>query len=323
MDYNTINDSMQKEITEIKAYIESYLESDIELIEKVSKYIIDAPSKKIRPMLVAIIGKALNLEKEKSYKLAVIIEFIHTATLLHDDVVDLSGKRRGKDTVNKIWGNEASVLVGDFLYSRSFEIMVELKNMEIMKILSHATNTIAKGEVLQLMCVDQVETNIDQYLRVIQYKTATLFEALCECTAVLAGCDNNIRKNLAMYGRNIGLAFQISDDVLDYTAESNEQIGKNIGDDLSGGKITLPFIYAFQNCTETRREILKDIIQNRKVEDFMILRDIIIETNSIKFTQDKAKEFVCAAKENLKVVENSEIGSLLNFLAEFSINRKK
>ena len=323
MDYNTINDSMQKEITEIKAYIESYLESDIELIEKVSKYIIDAPSKKIRPMLVAIIGKALNLEKEKSYKLAVIIEFIHTATLLHDDVVDLSGKRRGKDTVNKVWGNEASVLVGDFLYSRSFEIMVELKDMEIMKILSRATNTIAKGEVLQLMCVDQVETNIDQYLRVIQYKTAALFEALCECTAVLAGCDNNIRKNLAMYGRNIGLAFQISDDVLDYTAESNEQIGKNIGDDLSGGKITLPFIYAFQNCTETRREILKDIIQNRKVEDFMILRDIIIETNSIKLTQDKAKEFVSAAKENLKVVENSEIGSLLSFLAEFSINRKK
>ena len=274
-------------------------------------------------MLVAIIGKALNLEKEKSYKLAVIIEFIHTATLLHDDVVDLSGKRRGKDTVNKVWGNEASVLVGDFLYSRSFEIMVELKDMEIMKILSRATNTIAKGEVLQLMCVDQVETNIDQYLRVIQYKTATLFEALCECTAVLAGCDNNIRKNLAMYGRNIGLAFQISDDVLDYTAESNEQIGKNIGDDLSGGKITLPFIYAFQNCTETRREILKDIIQNRKVEDFMILRDIIIETNSIKLTQDKAKEFVSAAKENLKVVENSEIGSLLSFLAEFSINRKK
>ena len=323
MDYNTINDSMQKEITEIKAYIESYLESDIELIEKVSKYIIDAPSKKIRPMLVAIIGKALNLEKEKSYKLAVIIEFIHTATLLHDDVVDLSGKRRGKDTVNKVWGNEASVLVGDFLYSRSFEIMVELKDMEIMKILSSATNTIAKGEVLQLMCVDQVETNIDQYLRVIQYKTATLFEALCECTAVLAGCDNNIRKNLAMYGRNIGLAFQISDDVLDYTAESNEQIGKNIGDDLSWGKITLPFIYAFQNCTETRREILKDIIQNRKVEDFMMLRDIIIETNSIKLTQDKAKEFVSAAKENLKVVENSEIGSLLSFLAEFSINRKK
>jgi octaprenyl-diphosphate synthase len=323
MDYNTINDSMQKEIIEIKAYIESYLESDIALIEKVSKYIIDAPSKKIRPILVAIIGKALNLEKEKSYKLAVIIEFIHTATLLHDDVVDLSGKRRGKDTVNKIWGNEASVLVGDFLYSRSFEIMVELKDMEIMKILSRATNTIAKGEVLQLMCVDQVETNIDQYLQVIQYKTATLFEALCECTAVLAGCDNNIRKNLAMYGRNIGLAFQISDDVLDYTAESNEQIGKNIGDDLSGGKITLPFIYAFQNCAETQKETLKDIIQNRKVEDFMMLRDIIIETNSIKLTQDKAKEFVSAAKENLKVVENSEIGSLLNFLAEFSINRKK
>ena len=203
MNYNTINDSMQKEITEIKAYIESYLESDIELIEKVSKYIIDAPSKKIRPILVAIIGKALNLEKEKSYKLAVIIEFIHTATLLHDDVVDLSGKRRGKDTVNKVWGNEASVLVGDFLYSRSFEIMVELEDMEIMKILSHATNTIAKGEVLQLMCVDQVETNIDQYLRVIEYKTATLFEALCECTAVLAGCEDNVRKNLAMYGLSL------------------------------------------------------------------------------------------------------------------------
>ena len=323
MDYNTINDSMKKEITEIKAYIESYLESDIELIEKVSKYIIDAPSKKIRPILVAIIGNALNLEKEKSYKLAVIIEFIHTATLLHDDVVDISGKRRGKDTVNKVWGNEASVLVGDFLYSRAFQIMVEINDMEIMKILSYATNTIAKGEVLQLMCVDQVETSVDQYLKVIEYKTAALFEALCECTAVLSGCDDNVRKNLAAYGRNIGLAFQISDDVLDYTAESNDQIGKNIGDDLSGGKITLPFIYAFENCTESQKKILREIIQKRKIEDFLILRDIIFDTDSIKLTQEKAKEFVNLAKENLQVVENSEIGSLLSFLADFSISRKR
>jgi len=323
MDYSTINNSMQKEIEDIKSYIESYLESDIELIEKVSKYIIDAPSKKIRPILVAILGRALNIDKDKSYKLAVIIEFIHTATLLHDDVVDLSGKRRGKDTVNKVWGNEASVLVGDFLYSRSFEIMVELDDMEIMKILSHATNTIAKGEVLQLMCVDQVETNIEDYLRVIQYKTATLFEALCECTAVLAKCDNNVRKNLAMYGRNIGLAFQISDDVLDYTAESDEQIGKNIGDDLSGGKITLPFIYTFQNCSNEKKEILRNIIINRKIEDFMILRDIIFETNSIKLTQDKAKEYVELAKNNLKVVEDTEVGKLLNFLAEFALKRQK
>ena len=323
MDYNTINNSMQKEIADIKEYIERYLKSDIELIEKVSRYIVDAPSKKIRPILVAIIGKALNLEKDKSYKLAVIIEFIHTATLLHDDVVDLSGKRRGKDTVNKVWGNEASVLVGDFLYSRSFEIMVELHDMEIMKILSHATNTIAKGEVLQLMCVDQVETNVEQYIKVIQYKTATLFEALCECTAVLSNCDYEVRKNLAMYGRNIGLAFQISDDVLDYTAESNDQIGKNIGDDLSGGKITLPFIYAFQNCTKSQKEILKNIIQKRKIEDFAILRDIIFETDSLTLTKDKAKEFVVLAKNNLKVIDNSEVVSLLDFLAEFSINRKK
>tara|TARA_B100001996_G_scaffold382886_1_gene376139 strand:+ start:2970 stop:3941 length:972 start_codon:yes stop_codon:yes gene_type:complete len=323
MDYNTINNSMQKEIADIKEYIERYLKSDIELIEKVSRYIVDAPSKKIRPILVAIIGKALNLEKDKSYKLAVIIEFIHTATLLHDDVVDLSGKRRGKDTVNKVWGNEASVLVGDFLYSRSFEIMVELHDMEIMKILSHATNTIAKGEVLQLMCVDQVETNVEQYIKVIQYKTATLFEALCECTAVLSNCDYEVRKNLAMYGRNIGLAFQISDDVLDYTAESNDQIGKNIGDDLSGGKITLPFIYAFQNCTKSQKEILKNIIQKRKIEDFTILRDIIFETDSLTLTKDKAKEFVVLAKNNLKVIDNSEVVSLLDFLAEFSINRKK
>ena len=247
MDYNTISNAMQDEILDIKSEILKYLESDIPLIEKVSRYIIDAPSKKIRPLLVAIIGKALNLDKHKSYKLAVIIEFIHTATLLHDDVVDLSGKRRGKDTVNKVWGNEASVLVGDFLYSRSFEVMVELKDMEIMKILASATNTIAKGEVLQLMYVDQVETSVDQYLKVIQYKTATLFEALCECTAVLANGNDNLRKNLKMYGRNIGLAFQISDDVLDYTADSEEQIGKNIGDDLSGGKITMPFIYAYEN----------------------------------------------------------------------------
>ena len=323
MDYNTINKNMESEIVEIKILISHYLESDIELIDKVSKYIIDAPSKKIRPILVAIIGNSLNLEKEKSYKLAVIIEFIHTATLLHDDVVDISGKRRGKDTVNKVWGNEASVLVGDFLYSRAFQIMVEINDMEIMKILSYATNTIAKGEVLQLMCVDQVETSVDEYLKVIEYKTAALFEALCECTAVLSGCDDNVRKNLAAYGRNIGLAFQISDDILDYTAESNDQIGKNIGDDLSGGKITLPFIYAFENCTAPQKKILREIIQKRKIEDFLILRDIIFETDSIKLTQEKAKEFVNLAKENLQVVENSEIGSLLSFLADFSISRKR
>ena len=323
MDYNTINKNMESEIAEIKILISHYLESDIELIDKVSKYIIDAPSKKIRPILVAIIGNALNLEKEKSYKLAVIIEFIHTATLLHDDVVDISGKRRGKDTVNKIWGNEASVLVGDFLYSRAFQIMVEINDMEIMKILSYATNTIAKGEVLQLMCVNQVETSVDQYLKVIEYKTAALFEALCECTAVLSGCDDNVRKNLAAYGRNIGLAFQISDDILDYTAESNDQIGKNIGDDLSGGKITLPFIYAYENCSAPQKKILREIIQKRKIEDFLTLRDIIFDTNSIKLTQEKAKEFVNLAKENLKVVENSEIGSLLSFLADFSISRKR
>jgi octaprenyl-diphosphate synthase len=192
-----------------------------------------------------------------------------------------------------------------------------------MKILSYATNTIAKGEVLQLMCVDQVETSVNEYLKVIEYKTAALFEALCECTAVLSGCDDNVRKNLAAYGRNIGLAFQISDDVLDYTAESNDQIGKNIGDDLSGGKITLPFIYAFENCTAPQKKILREIIQKRKIEDFLILRDIIFDTDSIKLTQEKAKEFVNLAKENLQVVENSEIGSLLSFLADFSISRKR
>jgi len=323
MDYNTISNAMQDEILDIKSEILKYLESDIPLIEKVSRYIIDAPSKKIRPLLVAIIGKALNLDKHKSYKLAVIIEFIHTATLLHDDVVDLSGKRRGKDTVNKVWGNEASVLVGDFLYSRSFEVMVELKDMEIMKILASATNTIAKGEVLQLMYVDQVETSVDQYLKVIQYKTATLFEALCECTAVLAKGNDNLRKNLKMYGRNIGLAFQISDDVLDYTADSEEQIGKNIGDDLSGGKITMPFIYAYENSSDKQKKVLRDIIQNRKIEDFVVLRDIIFETNSIEFTQNKAYEFVVKAKNNLKVLEDKEVSNLLNFLADFSINRKK
>ncbi len=323
MDYNTISNSMKTEIEAIKALILSYLESDIELIEKVSNYIISAPSKKIRPLLVAIIGNCLNLKKEKSYKLAVIIEFIHTATLLHDDVVDLSGKRRGKDTVNKVWGNEASVLVGDFLYSRAFEIMVELDNMEIMRILSHATNTIAKGEVLQLECVDKVDTNVDQYIKIIQYKTATLFEALCECSAVLANCNDEDRKNLAMYGRNIGIAFQIADDILDYTADTNNQIGKNIGDDLSGGKITLPFIYAFNNCNEKQKITLKDIIQKRKIKDFIILKDIIFETNSVKLSGDKAQEFVNLAKNNLKVVEDREVASLLNYLADFSVHRKR
>ena len=320
MNYNTINDSMQKEITEIKAYIESYLESDIELIEKVSKYIIDAPSKKIRPMLVAIIGKALNLEKEKSYKLAVIIEFIHTATLLHDDVVDLSGKRRGKDTVNKVWGNEASVLVGDFIYSRSFQMMVSINDMKIMKVLADATNKISEGEVLQLLNSHNPDITEDHYFKVIEFKTAQLFEA---CGSIAGLINNTNEKTIKAYekiGHHFGLIFQIADDILDYSGKPNE-IGKNVGDDLSEGRVTLPLIYTIQKSNENQKEMIKNSIKTGDISKLPDIIQIMEDHNIVKKVKINAEKHIIEIKKILDELGSHENNNVIVKLAEHSINR--
>ena len=323
MDYDQITDIMQDDIDEINDLIKDCLKSDVSLIDTVSQHITGAPSKKIRPLLVAIIGNSLDIEKEKIYKLGAIIEFIHTATLLHDDVVDISNKRRGKDTANKIWGNEASVLVGDFLYSKSFELMVDLESMDIMEILSKATNRIAKGEVLQLMHVSDINISYETYMKIIYNKTATLFEAASKSTAVLANVKDSEINNFSEYGKNLGIAFQITDDILDLTAKNLDQIGKDIGDDIKSGKITLPIIYSYELSNKDDRELIKNILANKDKSEFETLKDILDRTGAIELSLEKAKYHANEAKRNISIFEESNYKDLMIKLVDFSIYREK
>ncbi|MEC7885466.1 MAG: polyprenyl synthetase family protein [Pseudomonadota bacterium] len=323
MDYDQIIDFVKDDIDEIDNLIKDCLKSDVSLIDTVSQHITGAPSKKIRPLLVAIIGNSLNVEKEKIYKLGAVIEFIHTATLLHDDVVDISSKRRGKDTANKIWGNEASVLVGDFLYSKSFELMVDLESMDIMEILSKATNRIAKGEVLQLMHVSDINISYETYMKIIYNKTATLFEAASKSTAVLANAKDSEINNLSEYGKNLGIAFQITDDILDLTAQNLDQIGKDIGDDIKSGKITLPLIYSYELSNKDDRELIKNILINKDKSEFKILKEILDRTGAIELSLEKAKYHANEAKRNISIFEESNYKDLMIKLVDFSIYREK
>lgn len=241
--------------------IQLALQSDVSLISQMGSYIIGAGGKRLRPRLVLISALAHGYRGEHHTNVAAIIEFIHTATLLHDDVVDSSDLRRGRDTANAVWGNEAAVLVGDFLYSRSFEMMVEVGEMRVMEILSAATNTIAAGEVMQLMNVGEADVTEERYMQVIQAKTAKLFEASARLGAVLSGAGAEQEQAMAAYGSHLGIAFQLIDDVLDYTADS-EELGKNAGDDLAEGKPTLPLIYAMCDGDEQSRAAIRSALLN-------------------------------------------------------------
>lgn len=244
---------LKQEIKQLDDTITNRLSSDVVLINQISQYIIHSGGKRLRPILLILMAKALNYQGKHHIILAAVIELIHTATLLHDDIVDESAMRRNKETVNEVWGNAASVLVGDFLYSRSFEMMVEPQEIEIMNVMAKATNIIAQGEVLQLLNTQNISLTEKEYITMITRKTACLFEAATDIAGIIAKKE---RKKIAQYGLFLGIAFQIIDDVLDYTADS-ETIGKNIGDDLREGKMTLPVIYAIQNTSKTNTEYLK------------------------------------------------------------------
>lgn len=320
MNVNQIQSLMADDMDRVNELIRGRLRSDVVLINQLGQYIINSGGKRLRPLLVLLSARACGYAGEQHIALATIIEFIHTATLLHDDVVDASEMRRGRETANALWGNEASVLVGDFLYSRAFEMMVEVDNMRVMEILSHGTNTIAEGEVMQLLNCRDSGTTEARYMSVIRAKTAKLFEAAGQLGAILGNVEPKLEQSLANYGMHLGTAFQLIDDVLDYRSTS-EEMGKNVGDDLSEGKPTLPLIYAMANGSESQSAVIREAIEKGGLQRLSEIVSTIESTGAIKYTEQLAQTEVRKALFQLSRLPTSIYKAALISLAEFSINR--
>ncbi len=320
MDIQSIYSLIEDDMSAVDAMIQSRLQSDVVLINQLGHYIINSGGKRLRPALAILCSRACGYQGEQHHNLATIIEFIHTATLLHDDVVDNSDMRRGNETANSIWGNEASVLVGDFLYTRAFEMMVEMNSMPLMKILSHTTNIIAEGEVLQLLNCNDADTSEESYLEVIHHKTAKLFEAAGQLGAVISGSSAEVEYAMSHYAMHLGSAFQLVDDLLDYS-ESSEVIGKNIGDDLAEGKPTLPLIYAMRQGTKQQAQVIRQAIENGQRDKIDEIITIIEETGAIDYTAQAAKNEVNLAKSCLSVLPDSTYKQALTALADFAVDR--
>jgi octaprenyl-diphosphate synthase len=309
------------DVQSVNELIRASLTSDVMLVSQVSEYIVTSGGKRLRPLVVLLASRALGYEGSHHIHAAAIVEFIHTATLLHDDVVDSSARRRGRDTANTVFGNQASVLVGDFLYSRAFQMMVEMGRMPVMRILADATNTIAAGEVMQLMNVHDPDITENDYRQVIYRKTARLFEAGAQIAAILADRDHADEAAMISYGQNLGTAFQLVDDVLDYVA-SPEELGKNLGDDLAEGKATLPLIYSMQNGTAAEKQIIRAAIENDdhpKLEDILA---IIESTGALDYTNKRAQEAANMAVDAIANIPESEYKDAMLAIAEFSVQRR-
>ena len=296
------------------------LRSEVVLVNQLGHYIVSSGGKRLRPVLVLLASGACGYDGDRRHLLAAIIEFIHTATLLHDDVVDASELRRGRQTANALFGNEASVLVGDFLYSRAFQMMVEAGSMRIMEILADTTNVIAEGEVLQLLNQHDPDTTVERYMEVIHAKTAKLFEAAARVGAVLAGQSAEVEESLARYGMYLGTAFQLVDDVLDYTA-SSEEMGKNLGDDLAEGKPTLPLIHAMEHGDEEQRAVVRRAIEEGGSELLEAVLAAIEATDALDFTRETARREADLAIEALAILPDSPYKDALARLARFSVER--
>lgn len=320
IDFESIKNLTKIEARAVDQLIVNELSSDVVLINQMGHYIVGNGGKRLRPMLLLLAAKALGQVDDKHLILAAVIEFIHTATLLHDDVVDESDLRRGKESANAVWGNAASVLVGDYLYSRAFEMMVRTGNMRVMEILSKTTTLIAEGEVLQLLNCNNPETTEAKYLEVISRKTAILFSAATRLGAVISGVSSETEEGLAKYGQHLGIAFQLIDDALDYKANKDE-LGKNLGDDLAEGKPTLPLIHAIQKGSESDAKIVIDAIQNGKRELFNEVYAVVQRTQAIAYTERRADEEAENAIEALAVLPESDYKDALIQLAKFSVQR--
>lgn len=304
----------------VDALIRKRLASDVVLINQVAEYIIGAGGKRLRPMLLLLAARAVGYQGADAHQLAAVVEFIHTSTLLHDDVVDESDMRRGRQTANAVWGNATSVLVGDFLYSRSFQLMVELQRMDVQTLLADTTNMIAEGEVLQLLHVRNPDTTEAAYLRVIERKTAILFAAATQLGAMLAGKDAAAQTALREYGMKLGYAFQIADDVLDYTADA-DTLGKNLGDDLAEGKATLPVIHAIAHSDAATKERLRAIVQNGEVDALPEMISAIHACNSLEYSTKIAENYAREAEAALEGFEENEAIAALRGLAQYAISR--
>jgi len=317
---NTIAQSIAADMDAVNAVIRRKLHSEVSLVNQIAEYIISAGGKRLRPVLVLLVANAYSYKGTAHHELAAVVEFIHTATLLHDDVVDESSLRRGRATANALFGNAASVLVGDFLYSRAFQMMADLANMRVMQILSEATNVIAEGEVLQLLNMHDPDVSQERYLQVIRSKTAKLFEAAAELGALIAGATEPQIAAAGEYGRSLGTAFQLIDDVLDYAGDAAE-IGKNVGDDLREGKPTLPLIYLMENGTPEQRQLVRTCIEQGDEQHFDAVLAAVTSSGALDFTRRQAEIAAERAAEAIAGLPESEYKDSLLQLAHFSVNR--
>ena len=320
-DFDDIQTLLKEDLAQTDVLLHSRLSSNVALINQVSSYIISAGGKRLRPLLLLLCARANHYQGEHHRLMAVVIELIHTATLLHDDIVDESSTRRGKNTANEVWGNAASVLVGDFLYSRSFEMMVEPGSMKIMQILSKATNEIAQGEVLQLLNCKNSALRQAEYYQVIERKTAILFQAATQIGGILSKVNNTQEQALKDYGLHLGNAFQIIDDVLDYESDS-DTMGKEVGDDLSEGKTTLPMIYALANTSGADKQLLEDAINNADNTKITKVVQILQSVDAFEYTRKQAKKSADLAKASLDSIDQSPYKDALILLCDLSLARK-
>lgn len=321
VDFNDVAALAEDDMQAVNRLISSSLETDVPLVSQVSEYIVMSGGKRLRPLIVLLAARAMGYDGEQHIRAATIIEFIHTATLLHDDVVDGSERRRGQDSANTVFGNQASVLVGDFLYSRSFQMMVDIDDMRVMQILADATNTIAAGEVMQLMNVHDPATSEEDYQAVIYRKTARLFEAGAQIAAVLANRAPDDEAAMIQYGQHLGTAFQLIDDALDYSATADE-LGKNLGDDLAEGKATLPLIYAMRSGTVAQRDLIRKAILEGGLAQMDEIQEIIHATGALDYTAAKAREAADSAIAVISCIPGSKYRDALMSLADFAIQRR-
>jgi octaprenyl-diphosphate synthase len=315
-----IADFMAAEMSEVDRVILEQLRSDVALVNQISHYIISAGGKRIRPRLVLLFAGALGFQGPQRHTLAAIVEFIHTATLLHDDVVDESSLRRGRATANALFGNAASVLVGDFLYSRAFQMMVSVGRMRVLDVLADATNVIAEGEVLQLMNMHDPDISVDDYLRVIRYKTAKLFEASARLGAVISDAPPEVEEACAAYGRSLGTAFQLVDDLLDYEGDT-QALGKNVGDDLREGKPTLPLLIAMERGSAPERELIRHAIEHGEEERLAEIVAIVRRTGALSATREAARIEAEKARSMLDALPLSTQREALLYLCVQSVDR--
>ncbi|QDD12534.1 polyprenyl synthetase family protein [Candidatus Methylopumilus rimovensis] len=320
MTLSTILSPIKSDLLAVNEVIRASLHSEVPLVNQVAGHIIQGGGKRLRPSTLLLVGGLFGSVRKEHHELAAVIEFIHTATLLHDDVVDQSTKRRNHKTANTIFGNAASVLVGDFIYSRAFQMMVKINHMKVMEVLANTTNTIAEGEVLQLLNIHNASIEDEDYLKVVYYKTAKLFESAAELGAIIGGADDNDIKVLAQFGKHMGIAFQLIDDVLDLSGNP-EEIGKNLGDDLAEGKPTLPLLYAMKKGSDEQKNIIRAAIENGGLTELESVLNAVKETKALEYVRELAKEEIEKGEKLIQHITSSVYKDALLALTQFVTTR--